>query len=180
MDIRYRNEIEDYVFFSKYFVYKYAHFDKIKYFISSIAFISGIYYSIELDTIIYFFTNSIAMTSIVFYLLRKIEPNYINKICNKIVLKNFNKYKDMASEKTLSISDESITINYEESIFKMKLNEDIKFDVIDKYITIFNIKDSGYKNKIIIPINIFKSEDDKNKFIKDIEKKIRHFEIDKL
>ncbi|WP_195263463.1 hypothetical protein [Clostridium sp. 1001275B_160808_H3] len=172
MEIKYSNKIEDYEVFFKHFAYKYIHFTRIKYFISSIAFISGIYYSIELKNIMYFFTNSIVMTLIVFYLLKIMEPNYINKLSKKLALKNFKKYENIANEKTLIIDNKLVIINYKNSTFKMKLNKDTKLDIIDKYIMILNVLESGYKSKLIIPINVFNSEEEKNKFINYIKEMI--------
>lgn len=164
MKIKYKNTIEDYEFFFKHFIYKYIHLTKFKYFISSIAFISGIYYSIKSRTIVYFFTNSIIMTAIVVYLLKKMEPSYINKLSHNLALKNFKKYKELSEEKSLSIKNKSIIISYKYSIFEMKLNKYTKLDIVDKYIMILNIRESGYKSKLIIPINVFMDEE-KEEFI---------------
>ena len=172
MEIKYKNTIEDYEFFFEYFAYKYVRFTRIKYFISFIAFITGIYYSIELKSIRPFFTNSVIMTLIVFYVLKKMEPSYIKRLSKKLALKNVKKYEDIIAEKSIDISNESIIIYYKNSNFEMKLNKNTQLDIVGKYIMVLNAKESGYKSKLIIPINIFNSEDEKNIFIDKVIKLI--------
>ena len=54
----------------------------------------------------------------------------------------------------------------------MKLNKNTQIDIVGKYIMVLNAKESGYKSKLIIPINIFNSEDEKNIFIDKVIKLI--------
>jgi hypothetical protein len=49
------------------------------------------------------------------------------------------------------------------------LNKGIVLDVLDKYIIIIATRKIGYERNLIIPINVFNSEEEKNEFIEKIE-----------
>lgn len=173
MEIKYKNSLEDIEFLLNYFSSKFIKGSKIfKYIVISIPFFSGIYYSIIKNNILYFFTNSIVMNIIFIYIMVKLEPNLKKNICKKQANKMFNNEKYFSEEKVLIISDESIIIKCDEGRIEIKLNKSVLLDVFEDYILIISKKGVGYKNKLIIPSNAFKSELEKKDFIEKIKLKI--------
>ena len=167
MEIKYINTFEDIEFLIKYIQYKMG-FSKYKYSVCSISVISGIYYSIKLQNLIYFFTNTVIMTFIVFFWLKKTENKDINRISKKIAIKNCNKDRYFLSEKKLILDNRKIYIYCNNDKYEMKIDKFIKVNLLNEYILIFSTKSFGYKKKLIIPRNIFKNEEEINKFIEKI------------
>ncbi len=171
MEIKYKNTIEDVEIFCNYFSEKFLKGSLYieKFLLVAIPFFSGIYYSNVENTSLYFFTNSVVMTIIVIYMIFKLEPKFKRNVAKKQAIKMFNKNKYFSNEKTLSIDNESIIVKYDNDSLEIKLNKGIVLDVLDKYIIIIATRKIGYERNLIIPINVFNSEEEKNEFIEKIE-----------
>ncbi len=167
VEIKYLNTIEDFEFLLRFIQYKHGC-TKYKYFICSISFISGIYYSIKLENLIYFFTNTVIMTFIVFLWLKKTENKIVERIAKKQAIKNCKKDKYYLSEKKLVIDSKSIFIYWDENNFEIELDIFVKLYVVDNYILILPMTSAEYKKQLIIPINAFKDEEEVNRFIEKI------------
>lgn len=177
MKIEYNNSIEDVEFLIKFCNLKMG-FTKYKYFISSIGVISGIYYSITLKTPLYIVTNTIIMTLVVFYWMKSTEENDLKRISRRSARKYCNKDKYFTAEKTLIIDKDLLIINYLNDRKEINLNNPFTgLYVVDNYVIIVPKNLHGYKNKIIIPNNVFESEEEKNNFANDIKKIISNSKI---
>lgn len=170
MKIKYKNTVEDIEFLLNYFISRFLkYYFYVLYFICIvILFSSGIYYSYKRNTIVYFFTNSVVLTLIVPYILIKLEPRSKRYIAKREAIKKFNNEKYFSIEKCLNIDNNLITITYDNTSLEIELNKDIVIDVLEEYILIISIKEIGYKKKLIIPNNVFKSKEEKDEFIKEL------------
>jgi len=176
MEIKYKNTVEDVEFLLNYFslrFFKY-YFYPLYFICIAILFSSGIYSSYKKNTILYFFTNSVALTIIVPYVLIKLEPRLKKYVIKRKAIKKFNSKKYFSIEKYLNIDNNLIAVTYDNTSLEIKLNKDIIIDVLEDYIIIISIKEIGYKKKLIIPTNVFKSEEEKEEFIKQLKLNINN------
>lgn len=177
MEIKYKNSIEDIEFLIKYWNLKMG-FTKYKYVVSSIAIISGIYYSVKLKTSVYFITNTIIMTTIVFCLLKRTEENTINRISRRDARKYCRRDKYFTAEKTLTIDKDLLIIKCLNDRIEINLsNQFIGVYIVGNYIIIVPKSLYSYKSKIIIPNDAFKSEEEKNNFTNEIKSIILNSKI---
>ena len=176
MKIKYKNTVEDIEFLLYYFTSRFLkyYFYALYFICIVILFSSGIYYSYKRDTILYFFTNSVVLTIVVPYIQIELEPRYKKYVTKREAIKKFNSEKYFSIEKYLKIDNNLITVTYDNTSLEIELNKDIVIDVLEEYILIIAIREIGYKKKLIIPTNVFKSEEEKEEFIKQLKLNINN------